>query len=277
LGYIKLERFATGSGVPTLNRNDVHDFKVAIPKTNSEQTAIASALSDADNYIASLEKLIAKKRLIKQGAIQKLMQPKEGWGVKSFADITKVITCGLAATPKYVDETIGKPFLSAQNVQEGKVVCDKYKFISKELFELITKHNPPQKGDLLYTRVGAGIGEAGVIEDNFKFGIYVSLTLIRVDEKQLYNYYLLHLLNSPNFKSLAKNGQFAGGGVQNLNVQIVREFLIPLPSLVEQTRIANILSDMNSEITSLEKQLSKAQSIKQGMMQQLLTGKIRLI
>lgn len=81
----------------------------------------------------------------------------------------------------------------------------------KELFEQITKHNKPEKGDLLYTRVGAGIGEAGVIEDNYEFGIYVSLTLIKVDEKQLNNYYLLHLLNSPKYKFLAKNGQFAGG------------------------------------------------------------------
>ncbi len=155
----------------------------------------------------------------------------EDWVVKRFIDTTKVITCGLAATPKYVDESIGKPFLSAQNVQNGKVTYEKHKFIPKELFEQITKHNKPEKGDLLYTRVGAGIGEAGVIEDNYEFGIYVSLTLIKVDEKQLNNYYLLHLLNSPKYKFLAKNGQFAGGGVQNLNVQIVRDFLIPLPTI----------------------------------------------
>ena len=120
--------------------------------------------------------------------------PKD-WEVKKFIEVTKVITCGLAATPKYVDESLGKPFLSAQNVQKGKVTYEKHKFIPKELFDQITKHNKPERGDLLYTRVGAGIGEAGVIEDDYEFGIYVSLTLIKVNEKHLQNYYLLHLLN----------------------------------------------------------------------------------
>lgn len=200
----------------------------------------------------------------------------EDWEVKKFVDITEVLTCGLAATPKYVNESIGKPFLSAQNVQKGKVVYDKYRFIPKELYEQITKHNKPEIGDLLYTRVGAGIGEAGVIEDDFKFGIYVSLTLIRADKGQLHNYYLLYLLNSPKYKFLAKNGQFAGGGVQNLNVQIVREFLIPLPSVKEQAAIAAVLSDTDALIESLEKLITKKRAIKQGAMQQLLTGKKRL-
>ena len=102
----------------------------------------------------------------------------EDWEVKNFYEVTDVITCGLAATPKYVPQAIGKPFLSAQNVNSGKVVLNTYKFINHDLFEQITKHNPPEKGDLLYTRVGAGIGEAAVIEIDLKFGIYVRSPLI---------------------------------------------------------------------------------------------------
>lgn len=200
----------------------------------------------------------------------------EDWEVKKFIDITKVITCGTAATPKYVNESIGKPFFSAQNVQNGKVIYNKYKHIPIDLFEQITKHNLPEKGDLLYTRVGAGIGEAGVIEKDLKFAIYVSLTLIKTDISQIHNYYLLHLLNSPKFKDLAKNGQFAGGGVQNLNVNVVREFLIPLPSIKEQTAIATVLSDTDALIEYLEKLIAKKKDIKQGTMQELLTGNKRL-
>jgi type I restriction enzyme S subunit len=74
-GYLKLERFGTGSGVPTLNRNDVHEFKVAIPPI-SEQRAIAAALSDLDALISALDELIAKKHNIKQGAMQKLLTGK---------------------------------------------------------------------------------------------------------------------------------------------------------------------------------------------------------
>lgn len=198
------------------------------------------------------------------------------WGVEKFNEVTNLITCGLAATPKYVKEEAGKPFLSAQNVRNGRVVYENYRYISNELFDQITKHNKPEKGDLLYTRVGAGIGEAGVIEDDFEFGIYVSLTLIKTDNRYLHNNFLLHLLNSPRYKFLAKNGQFAGGGVQNLNVQIVRQFLIPLPSLPEQKVIAGVLSDADALISTLEKLIAKKRNIKQGTMQQLLTGKKRL-
>jgi type I restriction enzyme S subunit len=58
----------------------------------------------------------------------------EDWCVAKFCDVTKVITCGFAATPTYVDEQNGKPFLSAQNVRNGKVVYDKHRFVSNELF-----------------------------------------------------------------------------------------------------------------------------------------------
>lgn len=200
----------------------------------------------------------------------------DDWEVRIFDNITKLITCGIAATPKYVAEQIGKPFLSAQNVQNGKVVYNNYKYISHQLFNQITKYSKPKKGDLLYTRVGAGIGEAGVIEDDFEFGIYVSLTLIRTDENQLYSYFLLHLLNSPTYKSIAKNGQFAGGGVQNLNVQIVKQFFIPLPPLAEQKAIAHALSDVDNLITAIDQLITKKRNIKQGTMQELLTGKKRL-
>ncbi|MCA0364021.1 MAG: restriction endonuclease subunit S [Bacteroidetes bacterium] len=199
----------------------------------------------------------------------------DDWDVKRFQDVTKVITCGLAATPKYVDASIGKPFLSAQNVQNGKVVYDKFRHVPKSLFDLITKHNPPRKGDLLYTRVGAGIGEAGVIEEEFEFAIYVSLTLIKVDETIIHNYYLLHLLNSPKYKFLAKNGQFAGAGVQNLNVNVVREFPIPLPPTKdEQTAIATALNDADTLIQKLEQLIAKKRNIKTGAMQELLKPKV---
>lgn len=200
----------------------------------------------------------------------------EDWCVAKFCDVTKVITCGLAATPTYVDEQNGKPFLSAQNVRNGKVVYDKHRFVSNELFAQITKHNKPQRGDILYTRVGAGIGEAGVIEDDYEFGIYVSLTLIKTDPKKACSRYIVHLLNSDSYRFLAKNGQFAGGGVQNLNVEVVRGFHVPVPLLPEQEAIAEALSDADALIESLERLIAKKRHIKQGAMQELLTGKKRL-
>ncbi|MGI2905641.1 restriction endonuclease subunit S [Tolypothrix sp. VBCCA 56010] len=282
-GRLGIQSIITGAGQKGIRGSELAKVIVYHPPV-TEQKAIAQSLSDVDALITECDRIITKKRNTKQGTMQELLTGKKRlpgfsgeWEVKKFDNLTKLITCGLAATPKYVREEIGKPFLSAQNVRNGKVVYDNYRFISYELFDQITKYSKPQKGDLLYTRVGAGIGEAGVIEDNFEFGIYVSLTLIRTDKNQLHNYFLLHLLNSPTYKSIAKNGQFAGGGVQNLNVQIVKEFSISLPPLPEQKAIAQILSDMDTEIAALEQKRDKYKAIKQGMMQELLTGKTRLV
>lgn len=200
----------------------------------------------------------------------------DDWIIRKFVDVTHVITCGVAATPKYVSESVGKPFLSAQNVSNQKVVYNKYKCISIELFDQITKHNKPERGDLLYTRVGAGIGEAGVIEDDFSFAIYVSLTLIKINKKWLDNYYLLYVLNSPRYRFLAKNAQFAGGGVQNLNVQVVRDFPIIVPPLDEQRAIATVLSDIDALLVAQDKLIVKKRGIKQAAMQELLKGDKRL-
>lgn len=252
-------------------------FQFPIPLIKSEQTTIATALSDADALIASLEKLIEKKRAIKQGAMQELLRPKEGWVWKKFKDkdVTDLITCGIAATPIYVDESLGYPFLSSTNVKDGKIVWSNYKHIGKDLHSLLYRNNPPMKGDILYSRVGT-IGEAAIVDVDFEFSVYVSLTLIKIG-KLLNNEFLKYLLNSKRYKALAQREVLMGGGVGNLNVNVVREFDIPIPKYDEQTRLATILSDMDDEITALEQKLGKYKLVKQGMMQELLTGKIRLI
>jgi len=198
------------------------------------------------------------------------------WNVKKFKDkgVTELITCGIAATPQYVNENIGVPFLSSTNVKNGKVIWNNFKYISKQLHEQLYKNNPPLKGDILYSRVGT-IGEAAVIDVDFEFSIYVSLTLIKTG-KLLYNEFLKQLLNSTTYKTLAKNTVLMGGGVGNLNVNVVREFPILFPSFKEQIAIATILSDMDAEIDKLEQNKDKYIMLKQGMMQQLLTGRIRI-
>lgn len=161
------------------------------------------------------------------------------WEVKYLDDVCELITCGAAARPNYVDE--GVPFLSAKNVKDGQIIWSGYNCISEETHKELTKNNKPLKGDLLYTRVGS-YGEAAVIEDDYEFSVFVSLTLIKVDKSKLNNYYLKHYLNSEAVKNLAK-ASISGSGVGNLNVGTVRKFKIPLPPLPEQQRIVSILDE----------------------------------
>jgi len=157
--------------------------------------------------------------------------------VRKLNDICNVITCGVAKRPEYYDD--GIPFLSSKNVKSDRFLLNDYKYVSKEDFLSLTKNNKPEKGDILYTRVGS-FGEAAVIDFDFDFAIFVSLTLIKPKNDIVLSRYLMHYLNSPKIKHLAKNST-SGVGVQNLNVKVVREFPIQLPPIDQQKKIAAIL------------------------------------
>lgn len=197
------------------------------------------------------------------------------WDISKFGDLAK-ITCGIAATPEYVDATVGVPFLSARNVQNGRLDLKYFQYIPIELHKKLTKNTKPQKGDILLTRVGAGIGDAAVVNIDFDFSIYVSLTLIKCGKK-LDSEFVTLLLRTSYYRYLATRDQFAGGGVQNLNVQMVKEYPIIVPPLAEQQKIAQILSTWDKAIAVTEQLLANSQQQKKALMQQLLTGKKRLL
>lgn len=197
------------------------------------------------------------------------------WEVKKFGDVAK-ITCGVAATPEYVDASVGIPFFSARNVQNGRLDLSYFQYISVELHKKLTKNTKPERGDILLTRVGAGIGEAAVVNIDFEFSVYVSLTLIKCSQ-QIESEFIKLLLNTNYYRYLATRDQFAGGGVQNLNVQMVKDYPIPVPPLLEQKKIAQILSTWDQAISATEKLLENSQQQKKALMQELLTGKKRLL
>lgn len=271
----KIKEQATGSTVRHTSNKSIYSICLPIPKTKEEQKAIAQTLSDVDALIAALDKHIAKKCHIKTATMQQLLTGKtrlpgfgegkgykksavgvipEDWEVFKFTDITTLITCGIAATPEYVSETQGYPFLSSTNVKNGQIIWKNFKYITKELHQQLYRNNPPQKGAILYSRVGT-IGEAAVIEVDFDFSIYVSLTLIKTNSR-LHNYFLVHLLNSFFYKKRANDEVYLGGGVGNLNVNVVRNYPIIVPPLPEQKAIAQVLSDIDSAIATCANSLS---------------------
>lgn len=187
--------------------------------------------------------------------------------------LTDILRCGIAATPEYVDD--GIVFLSSQNVtNDGKFNLDKFNYISEEHYEKISKNAKLLKGDILYSRVGAGYGNATIFPYEGQYGVYVSLTHIRANEK-LDNTYLSYMLNSPVCKIQAKKGVFQGGGVPNLNVKIVEKFKINYPSKQEQEKIASFLTSVDSKIEQLTKKEELLLLYKKGVMQKIFSGEIR--
>ena len=172
----------------------------------------------------------------------------DNWAWTRLKNICKIITCGYASTPKYVKK--GIPFISAKNVKPYNFLPDEHKFISKELYDKLTINYKPEINDILLTRVGAGIGEAAIIDTNLIFAIYVSLTLIKLINYDLIsNKYILTYILSPIGKNNSLRNIYGKGASQgNLNVNNVREFLLPMPPQQEQERIAKKIEKLFNKI-----------------------------
>ncbi|WP_191020998.1 restriction endonuclease subunit S [Flavobacterium selenitireducens] len=277
-GRIPWKEYNEASGVPSLNKNTLEQIQIPLPPL-PEQEAIAEALSDADAWIESLEQLIAKKRLIKQGAMQELLTPKEDWEVKKLGEIT--IDGGLIRGP--FGGALKKEFFVKngykvyeqknaiyKSVHLGKYFVDTAKF--KELGRFEIKAN-----DFILSCSGT-IGKLFRIPQIFQKGIInQALLIIRLNPTIIDFGYFGHIFQYDKIQSKIIDDT-QGGAMKNLvGMSEFRNTEIPLPSLTEQTRIATILSDMDAELEALERQLTKARQVKGGMMQELLTGRVRLV
>ena len=250
-----------------------------------EQTAIAEALSDIDSLIFSMQKLIEKKKAIKQGALQELLTGKkrlsgfnEEWEELNFAESAKLkarIGWQGLTTSEYLQS--GYAYLiTGTDFHNGRIKWETCHFVDEKRYKQdlniqIKKH------DILLTKDGT-IGKVAYISNvqkptTLNSGVFV----IRPAKEDSFDpNFVYHILNSFLFDNfLAKLS--AGSTINHLYQKDFVDFTFKAPSeLVEQQAIAQVLSDMDSEIDQLEKKLAKYQQIKQGMMKELLTGRIRL-
>lgn len=278
VGQRQLKSKNASSTLGALYKDDVKSIIVPLPPTLAEQTAIATVLSDTDALIAGLEQLIAKKRMIKQGAMQHLLQPKEGWEVKTLGEIGKPYG-GLSGKSKTDFENGNYPYIPFMNIMKNSVIDTNYfDYVNINAGE---NQNIALKGDLFFNGSSETPEEVGMcsvlLEDvpnlylnSFCFGFRFNR---ESNENGLYlSYYFRSSEGRKLFYSMAQ-----GATRYNLSKSNFNKLEIILPSPEEQTRIATILSDMDTEIAALEAKLEKYRQLKAGMMQHLLTGKIRLV
>jgi len=210
----------------------------------------------------------------KESGVEWLGEVPEGWGIKRLKDLTKILTCGVASTPEYVSEENGVPFLSAQNVRPNQLDLSKYRCISKELHKQLTKYRRPLKDDVLVTRVGAGIGDACIVDIDLEFSIYVSLTHIRTSN-EIIPRFLVYFFGTNYLSILNKAGTPDGGGQGNLNVKNVNRFLIAIPSISKQKSIADYLdtktNQIDQEVNLLTKKSEQYVKLKQSLINETVT------
>lgn len=288
------------TGIQNLDTKAYLEELIVYPKMEL-QKVIASFLKkktdEIDNLIEFKEKLVElleeKRQSMITEAVTKGLNPNvkmkdsgvewigeipEHWKVNKIKRIVEFLTCGYASTPTYVDKDEGVPFLSAQNVSKaGKLKLDKYNYISKDLHNTLTKYRKPRLGDILQVRVGAGIGQTCIVDVDFEFSIYVSLSHIR-PSKEVHNRFLKYILSSRRFNEFANMQTLQAGGVGNLNVSDLEKSKIPYPDIKEQIKISDYLDKKCSEIENLiEKisvQMDKLKNYRQSLIYEAVTGKI---
>ena len=275
--YEAIRNSSNSGGQENLSGQIVKDIPVAIPPI-PEQRAIAAALSDVDALLAKLDEFIAKKRDLKQAAMQQLLTGQTRlpgfsgeWEVKRLGDVAGI---SRGASPRPIDS----PIWFDKNSEIGWVrisdVTKSGRYLSATTQHLsplgIKSSRPVSRGSLIMS-ICATVGRPVITEiDTCIHDGFVVFDAPCVD--QVYLYYALKFIED----DWRKQGQT--GSQMNLNTGLINrtEFAVP-ESKGEQTAIATILSDMDTELAALEARRDKTRALKQGMMQELLTGRIRLL
>ena len=286
MNFLKeVEKYTAKSSVDSVRRDMIAKMQIPIPNIE-EQVAIAETLSDTDNLITSLQKLIDKKKDIKQGVMHELLTGNERlpgfegkWTYFNLAENSKLkARIGWQGLTKAEYLSNGYAYLiTGTDFSDGRIDWNTCYFVSRHRFEQDTNIQI-RNGDILITKDGT-IGKVAIISNLTKAATLNSGVFVVRPQKQE-NYiseFVYHVLNSFIFEEFLEKLS-AGSTINHLYQKDFVSFTFMMPiSLEEQKAIAQILSDMDKEIERLEKKLAKYQQIKQGMMQELLTGHIRLI
>jgi type I restriction enzyme S subunit len=278
-GRSRIESVQYGTAQKQFNISDAIEFKYPVPPL-LEQRAIAAALSDVDALISGLEKLIAKKRDLKQAAMQQLLTGQTRlpgfsgeWVRNELKNLVSTpITDGPHLTPIFHES--GVPFLSVNNLANNRIDLTDLRFISKADDEIFSKKCKPRKGDVLLGKA-ASVGKVAIVEDEFDFNIWSPIALIRSSDQVHAKFLYYQLLSADCITQVMLLTNSSSQG--NIGMGDIEKIQISYPCLEEQTAIAKVFSDMDSDLASLESRLTKTRDLKQGMMQELLTGRTRLV
>jgi len=290
-----------GSTFLEIGKKQLRDYRVAVPKDQAEQRAIAAALSDVDTLLGRLDRLIAKKRDLKQAAMQQLLTGQtrlpgfhakngfqrssvglipEDWRclgvpqvVSGNSDSIKIGPFGSALKKEFLVATgykvYGQENLYAKDMALGVRYISHSRFMELRACEI-------RPGDFLISMMGT-VGKCLVAPEGIEAGIMDShLLRLRLAPEVIDAAFLTHVFETPVILRQVK--QLSVGGImEGLSSKIIRGIALPVPSVPEQAAIAVVLSDMDAELAALQARRDKTRDLKQAMMQELLTGKTRLV
>lgn len=284
----KIETEKTLGAQPKLALTRIRQFKIPLPTLKKEQTAIAEALNDASRLIAVLEMLINKKKQIRYvinyeylTGYKRINGFDKKWEESSFESLCKVFT----KQTGFDYSSYIKPNLIT-SFREGSIPFIQNKDFKGKTTNLSTDYFLPVKiakefpnillnEKCLLISISGSIGNVGLFESTENAFLGGAIAIAKFFDKDKLDWVMYYLLSPKGQQMLLS--KVKTGSHQNLILEDIRKMMIPIPTKEERNKIIDILADMDSEIDRLENKLNKFKLIKQGMMQNLLTGKIRLI
>jgi type I restriction enzyme S subunit len=270
-----IENASVGTTMVNLNQGTLGNLVVALPPTKAEQEAIAEALSDADALIEAVAQLIAKKRMIKQGAMQELLTGRKR--LPGFRGEWASAPMGEIASPTS-EKNIGMEKLPVLTCSKHLGFVDSLGYFKNQVFSKDTStYKIIRRGEIGYPSNHVEEGSIG-LQNLYDVALVSPIYVVFSVREGVNNEFLHRVLKQDSYRHRFKTATTSSVDRRgSLRWPAFSQITISLPAIEEQTAIATIFCDIDAEIAALEMKLAKYRQLKQGTMHKLLTGKIRLI
>jgi type I restriction enzyme S subunit len=284
-----LTKYNEATGVPSLSRDAIYGIPILLPPL-AEQKKIAEILNSVDRSIDATENLITKLENLKKALMQELFTKgightkfkdsllgriPEEWEIKILKSIASVKTGPFGAQlheSDYVSK--GTPIITVEHLGEQGITYQNLPRVSREDKMRLSQYTL-ETGDIVFSRVGSVDRNCLIKESENDWMFSGRLLRIRLNKKLLCPSFISDYFHQELFKQYIRSIA-VGGTMASLNTSLLEDVLVPVPKLGEQTEIASILSANDSKIGKAQSRLNKFQDMKKGMMQDLLTGKVRV-
>ena len=275
------------TNLASISKSSLGELPVALPSL-PEQRAIAAALNDIDALLAGLDRLIVKKRDLKQAAMQQLLTGQtrlpgfQGeWEVTRLGDAGKCLRGVSYRGDRDLsshDTNHTRRLLRSNNVQAAAVVTAEVQYVNAERVSL---QQSLMEDDILICMANGSkalVGKAGLfrVRDGYQYTFGAFMGCFRTSIPLAHPVFVFYLFQTGRYRDYVNN-LLAGSSINNLRPSSVESLEFSMPDKSEQAAIAAVLSDMDAELTALEARRAKTRALKQAMMQELLTGKTRLV
>jgi type I restriction enzyme S subunit len=260
--------------VPAIRKSTIEKLKIPLPPLE-EQRRIAAILDKADGVRRKRKEAIRlTEELLKSTFLEMFGDPvtnPKGWEIKKLEEVTTKITDGVHSRPNYTEQ--GVPFISVKDITTGELKFDDCKFISEEDHKKYKKRCNPDLGDILYTKVGATYGRPALVNVKSEFSLYVSVCLIKPQRDLIFPEFLKEALATPALKRQADRS-IKGIGVPDLHLNMIKDFIVPVPPIYKQKEFLEIASKIQSSKESLTSCSQESENLFNSLLQRAFRGEL---